>query len=72
MWALNHVSCDTWGHMCIKKLSKSVLTLIYYQYIYNISLGRSYEAGTCTIVISVKRAFKCYLFCYRLDFDQKS
>ena len=23
-----------------------------------LSLGRSYEAGTCTIVISVKRAFK--------------
>ena len=36
-----------------------------------LSLGRSYEAGTSTIVISVKRAFKLYLFCHRLDFDLK-
>ena len=40
--------------------------------LYYLSLGRSYEAGTCTVAISVKRAFKCYLFCYRLDFDLKS
>ena len=37
-----------------------------------LSLGRSYEAGTCTIVISVKGAFNWYLFCYRLDFNPKS
>ena len=41
-------------------------------YILYLSLGRSYEAGTCTIAISVKRAFKRYPFCYRLDFDPKS
>ena len=27
-----------------------------------LSLGRSYEAGTCTIEISVTRAFRCYSF----------
>ena len=37
-----------------------------------LSLGGTYEAETCTIVISIKKPFKCYLVCYRLDCDPKS
>ena len=36
------------------------------------SLARSYEAGSCTIAICVKRAFKSYVFCYTLVFHPKS
>ena len=37
-----------------------------------LSLRWYYEVGSCTIVISVMTAIKWYLFCYRLDFSQKS
>ena len=35
-------------------------------------LGRRYEAGICTIVISMNGAFQWCQFCYRLNFDPKS
>ena len=41
-------------------------------YILYLSLRWSYEVGSCNIVISVIRAIKWYLFCYRVDFNQKS
>ena len=37
-----------------------------------LSLWWSYEVGSCTIAISVMTAIKWYLFCYKLDFNQKS
>ena len=36
-----------------------------------LSLWWSYDVGSCTIAISVMTAIKWYLFCYRLDFNQK-
>ena len=39
------------------------------EFLLYLSLGWCYEAMVCTIVISVKRAFKWYPFCHRLDFD---
>ena len=33
-------------------------------------LGKSYQAGTCTIETSAKRAFKSYLFVIRSFFGQ--
>ena len=41
-------------------------------YILYISLRWLYEVGSCNIAISVIRAIKWYLFCYRADFNQKS
>ena len=41
-------------------------------YILYLSLRWSYEVGSWTIAISVMTAIKWYLFCYRLDFNQKS
>ena len=41
-------------------------------YILYLSLRWSYEVGSCTIAISAMTAIKWYLFCYRLDFKQKS
>ena len=41
-------------------------------YILYLSLRWSYEVGSCNIAISVIRAIKWYLFCYRVDFNQKS
>ena len=41
-------------------------------YILYLSLRWSYEVGRCNIAISVIRAIKWYLFCYRVDFNQKS
>ena len=40
-------------------------------YILYLSLRWSYEVGSWTIAISVMTAIKWYLFCYRLDFNQK-
>ena len=37
-----------------------------------LGLGMRYEAGICTIVISMKGPFKRCLFCYRLNFYPKS
>ena len=41
-------------------------------YILYLSLRLSYEVGSCNMAISVIRAIKWYLFCYRVDFNQKS
>ena len=41
-------------------------------YILYLSLRWSYEVGSCNIAISVIRAIKWYLFCFRVDFNQKS
>ena len=41
-------------------------------YIQYLSLQWSYEVESCTIKISVMTAIKQYLYCYRLDFNQKS
>ena len=44
--------------------------LLYYaRYL---GLGMRYEAGICTIVISMNRAFKWCPFCCKLNFDPKS
>ena len=40
-------------------------------YIIYLSLRWSHEVGSWTIAISVMTAIKWYLFCYRLDFNQK-
>ena len=36
-----------------------------------LELGMRYEAGICTIVISMNGAFQCCPFCCRLNFDPK-
>ena len=41
-------------------------------YILYLSLRWSYEVGSCNIAIDVMTAIKWYLFCYRVDFNQKS
>jgi len=41
-------------------------------YIWYLGLGMRYEAGICTIVISMNRAFSWCSFCCRLNFDPKS
>ena len=49
--------------------SRNDWAMYYTRYL---ELGMRYEAGICTIVISMNGAFKWCPFCYKLNFDPKS
>ena len=63
----NTVNCNECTVNCALDIVNRLMSYILY-----LSLRWSYEVGRCNIAISVIRAIKWYLFCYRVDFNQKS
>ena len=70
----NAVNCAECPVNCAERTVNCALDIVntMMSYILYLSLRWSYEVGSCNIAISVIRAIKWYLFCYRVDFNQKS
>ena len=70
----NAVNCAECTVNCAERTVNCALDIVnrMMSYILYLSLRWSYEVGSCNMAISVLRAIKWYLFCYSVDFNQKS